>query len=66
MVPIIATMNLQTTMPAAPQIRSGRRPNLSIVQNEIGVEHTLTNVVIREIRNRFLIVPSELKKLVPK
>jgi hypothetical protein len=36
-----------------------------MVQNETGVEQTLTNVVIREIKNGFLIVPRELKKVVP-
>jgi hypothetical protein len=42
-------------MPKAPHIRSGRRPNLSTVQKEIGVEQTLTKLKIREIRKEFLI-----------
>ena len=41
-IPTIATMNWQMSMPNAPQIRRGRRPKRSIVQNETGVEHTLT------------------------
>jgi hypothetical protein len=36
-----------------------------MVQNEMGVEQTLTKVVMREIKNRFLIAPKELKKVVP-
>lgn len=44
-------------MPRAPQINSARRPNRSTVQNEIGVEQTLTKVVIKEIRKGLSIVP---------
>ena len=64
--PTIATMNWQTTMPRAPQIRRGRRPNFSTVQNEMGVEQTLTRVVMRPMRNGFEIVCKSLKKEVPK
>jgi hypothetical protein len=64
--PIMPTMNSHTTIPTAPQMSRGRRPNLSIVQNETGVEQTLTKVVIRDIRKVFLIVPRLSKKVVPK
>jgi hypothetical protein len=56
--PMMATMNSHTTMPKAPQIMIVLRPNLSMIQNEIGVEQTLTKVVIRLIKNGLLIVPS--------
>jgi hypothetical protein len=36
-----------------------------MAQKETGVEQTLTNVVMREIKNGFLIVPRESKKVVP-
>ena len=62
-VPVMATINWQMTIPNAPQTRSGRRPNLSMDQKEIGVEHTLTSVVIKLIRKGFEIVPSALKNL---
>lgn len=65
-VPTMATMNWQITMPKAPQMRSGRRPNLSTVQKEIGVEHTLTRVVMRPMRKGSGIVPRDWKKVVPK
>lgn len=64
--PTIATIYWHTTMPRAPQMRSGRRPNLSTVQNERGVERTLTRVVIRPMRKGFEIVPKSWKKEVPK
>jgi hypothetical protein len=44
----------------------GRRPNRSIVQKERGVEQTLTNVVMSEMRKGLLIVPRFWKKIVPK
>ena len=65
-VPMMATMNWQMTMPRAPQMRSGRRPNFSIVQKEIGVEQTLTRVVMREMRKGLEMVPRDSKKVVPK
>lgn len=64
--PIMAVMNSQMSIPRAPQMSRGRRPNRSMVQNERGVEHTLTSVVISEIRNGFEMVPSVWKKVVPK
>ena len=64
--PMMATMNSHTTMPKAPQIMIVLRPNLSMIQNEIGVEQTLTKVVIRLIKNGLLIVPSWVKNVVPK
>ena len=65
-VPAIATMNWQMTIPAAPQMRMVRRPSLSTIQKDRGVEQTLTRVVIREIKNGLLMVPREVKKDVPK
>lgn len=52
-VPMIATINWQMTIPNAPQMSRGRRPTFSILQNEIGVEKTLTRVVMSEIKNGF-------------
>ena len=63
-VPTMAMRNSQTSMPAAPSIRSIRRPNFSMVQKEIGVEPTLTAVVIIAMTKAFLI-PTVLKKVVP-
>jgi hypothetical protein len=65
-VPTIATMNWHTTMPTAPQMRSGRLPNFSTVKNETGVDTTLTSARTRDIKKGFLTVPRLLKKLVPK
>lgn len=62
--PIMATMNWQTTIPRAPQMSRGRRPNLSIVQKEMGVEQTLTSVVTKLIKKGFLMVPRVWKKVV--
>lgn len=62
---MIATMNWQTTMPMAPQIMIDLRPKRSMIQNERGVEHTLTRVVIKEIKKGFLIVPRDVKNVVP-
>lgn len=64
--PTMATMNWQTTIPRAPQRRSGRRPILSMAQKATGVEQTLTMVVIMLVRKGFLIVPRVWKKVVPK
>lgn len=64
--PMIATMNSQISMPSAPQIMIDRLPTRSMMTNEIGVEQTLTSVVIKEIKKGFLIVPSCWKKVVPK
>jgi hypothetical protein len=64
-VPTIAMINWQTTIPKAPYRMSVRRPNLSMVQNANGVVQTLTRVVIREIKNGFLIVPRLVKNTVP-
>jgi len=64
--PTMATMNWQMTMPRAPQMSRGRRPNFSTVQKETGVEQTLTMVVIMLMRKGFLMVPSVWKKVVPK
>jgi hypothetical protein len=58
---MIATKNWQVNIPRAPQINSGRRPNLSTVQKERGVEQTLTNVKIREIKKVLLIAPVDCK-----
>lgn len=66
MVPMMATINWQMTIPRAPQRSRGRRPILSIDQNEMGVEQTLTSVVIREIKNGFEMVPRSWKNVVPK
>jgi hypothetical protein len=62
---MMATMNSQMSMPSAPQMSRGRRPKRSMDQNDTGVEHTLTRVVISEMRNALLMVPSDLKKTVP-
>jgi hypothetical protein len=64
--PTIPTMNSQTTIPKAPQIRIERRPNFSMIQKEIGVEQTFTRVVTRLIKKGCLMVPSSWKKVVPK
>lgn len=60
-VPMMATVNWQIAIPQAPQRKRGRRPNLSIVQKEIGVENTLTSVVTRDIKNGSWMVPRSLK-----
>src|SRR6478609_2780547 len=39
--PMMAQMNSQMSIPRAPQMRSGRRPKRSMVQNDRGVEQTL-------------------------
>jgi hypothetical protein len=65
-VPMIATMNWQVAMARAPQRRMVRRPNRSIIQKEMGVERTLTRVVMRPMRKGLEIVPSCWKKVVPK
>lgn len=65
-VPMTATMYWQITMPRAPQIKRGLRPTLSMLQKEMGVEQTLTRVVMREMRKGLEIVPSCWKKVVPK
>jgi hypothetical protein len=65
-VPAMATINWHTTIPAAPQIKIVRLPNLSMIQKERGVEQTLTRVVTRPIRKGLLMVPSSWKKVVPK
>jgi hypothetical protein len=54
--PIIATINSQISIPRAPQIMIDLLPTFSIIKNEIGVEHTLTNVVIKLIRKGLLMV----------
>ena len=64
--PIMATMNSHISIPSAPQIMMVLRPNRSMIMNEIGVEQTFTRVVIKEIKNGFLIVPSCWKNVVPK
>lgn len=64
--PTMATINSHTNIPKAPQIMMERRPNLSMIQKEMGVEHTLTRVVMSEIRKGLEIVPSCLKNVVPK
>ena len=64
--PMIPTMNCIMTIPVPPMMRILRRPKRSIVQKDNGVEQTLTSVVMREMRNGFLIVPREVKKTVPK
>lgn len=43
-----------------------RRPNLSTIQKDNGVEQTLTRVVTKEIKKGLPIVPSWVKKVVPK
>jgi len=55
--PMMATMNWQTSMPKAPPTRSGRRPNLSMVQKEMGVEHTFTRVKMRDMKKVLEIAP---------
>lgn len=64
--PMMPTMNCMMTIPEPPMMRILRRPKRSTVQKEMGVEQTLTRVVIREMRKGFLIVPREVKKTVPK
>lgn len=63
-VPMMATVNWQIVIPTAPQRNRGRRPIFSIVQKEIGVENTLTRVVMRDIRNGSWMVPKSLKLFV--
>jgi hypothetical protein len=60
--PMMATRNWQINMPKAPQRRSGRRPNLSTDQKEIGVEQTFTKVKISEIRKVLLMAPVDCRK----
>jgi hypothetical protein len=64
--PTIPTMNSQITIPKAPQMRIVRRPYLSMIQKEIGVEQTLTRVVTSWIKKGFEMVPNSWKKVVPK
>lgn len=52
-------------MPSAPQINNGRLPKRSMVQNEIGVEQTLTSVVISAMMNGDWGTPACWKKVVP-
>jgi hypothetical protein len=40
--PMMPTRNSQMSMPRAPQIMMDRRPYLSMIQKEIGVEQTFT------------------------
>lgn len=56
-VPRMAVKNWQQSIPRAPQMSRGRRPNLSMVQKEMGVDKTLTRVVIRPIRKGFEMEP---------
>jgi len=63
---LTATMSWHDSMPSAPKINKGLLPNRSMVQNEIGVEQTLTSVVIRPIKNGLSMVPSCWKNVVPK
>lgn len=56
-VPMMATTNWQIAMPSAPQRKRGRRPIFSMAQKEMGVENTLTRVVMREMRNGSWMVP---------
>jgi hypothetical protein len=60
--PIIATRNWQISIPRAPHSRIVRRPNLSTVQKERGVDRTLTRVKISDIRNVFSMAPVDLRK----
>lgn len=60
--PTMATMNWQTVMARAPHTNRGRRPKRSTVQNERGVEQTLTSVKISEIRNVFSMAPVDWRK----
>lgn len=39
----MVTINWHTHIPAAPVMRRGRRPNLSMVQNAMGIETVLTS-----------------------
>lgn len=64
--PMMPTMNCMMTMPVPPMMRILRRPKRSTVQKEMGVDKTLTRVVMREMRKGFLMVPSDLKKTLPK
>jgi hypothetical protein len=59
--PTIPTMYWEITMPLPPKMSKLRRPTLSTSQNEMGVEHTLTRVVIKLMRKGLLIV-FKLKK----
>jgi hypothetical protein len=47
-------------------MRRGRRPNFSMVKNEMGVDRTLTRASTSDVRKGFLTVPRLLKKGVPK
>jgi len=60
--PIMATRNWQINMPRAPQKRIVRRPNRSTVQNDKGVEQTLTRVKMSEIRKVLSMAPVDCKK----
>jgi hypothetical protein len=65
-VPMMATMISQMAMARAPQTSSVRRPRRSMLQKEMGVAHTLTRVVTSWMRNGSSMVPSCMKKVVPK
>jgi hypothetical protein len=54
--PMIATINSHTNIPTAPQIMMDLLPTFSIMKNEIGVEQTLTKVVIKLIKKGLLMV----------
>ncbi len=64
--PMMATINSQTSIPRAPQIMIDLRPYFSMIQNEMGVEQTLTKVVIKLIKKGLLMVWSWVKNVVPK
>jgi hypothetical protein len=57
--PMMAQMNSQMSMPRAPQMRRGRRPNRSMVQNESGVEQTFTSVVMSDMRKGLEMLPRD-------
>lgn len=60
--PMMATRNWHINMPRAPQKRMVRRPNLSTVQNDNGVEQTLTRVKMSEMRNVLSMAPVDCRK----
>jgi hypothetical protein len=63
--PTMPTIYWEMTIPVPPKINKLRRPNLSTIQNEMGVDRTLTRVVIKLMRKGFWIVLRLVKKTTP-
>ena len=63
--PTMPTIYWEMTIPVPPKMSKLRRPNFSTIQNEMGVDRTLTRVVIKLMRKGFRIVLRLVKKTTP-